>query len=234
MFLSSHPLLRLSPARVPQHREFQEEALKSPDRPDGQRIVSGSSDRTIRVWTATTGDTEAGPFTGHTSSVTSVAFSPPDGQRIVSYSHDWTIHVLNTVTVAWPFGPKPAISFCESTPYLGHRHQLLIRFVSPHSLLPLSTFSSLNLSCPCLSRHRHTPLDRSHLTGKGQVHPEVLQLASSVPSTFHPSFFRHLHCTAHLFTLGRSTSRRRLKPVLLLDISSLRSLPRAHARPLFL
>ncbi|KAH9028769.1 hypothetical protein EDB85DRAFT_1586350 [Lactarius pseudohatsudake] len=32
--------------------------------PDGQRIDSGSEDRTIHVWNATTGDTGEGPFTG--------------------------------------------------------------------------------------------------------------------------------------------------------------------------
>ena len=36
--------------------------------PDGQQIVSGSDDRTIRVWNATKGETVAGPFTGHTDS----------------------------------------------------------------------------------------------------------------------------------------------------------------------
>ncbi len=62
--------------------------------PDGQRIVSGSRNRTIRVWNASTGEPEAGPFNGHMDSVRSVAFSP-DGQRIVSGSSDRIIRVWN-------------------------------------------------------------------------------------------------------------------------------------------
>ncbi len=37
--------------------------------PNGQHIVSGSYDRTIRVWNAMTGEMTAGPFTGHTAHV---------------------------------------------------------------------------------------------------------------------------------------------------------------------
>ncbi len=73
--------------------------------PDGHHIVSGSSDRTIRVWNATTGETVAGPFTGHTGWVRSVGFSP-DGHHIVSGSEDGTIRVWNATTgetVAGPF-----------------------------------------------------------------------------------------------------------------------------------
>ena len=50
----------------------------------GNRIASGSRDKTVRVWDAATG-LEALSLKGHTSSVSSVAFSP-DGKRIVSGS----------------------------------------------------------------------------------------------------------------------------------------------------
>jgi WD40 repeat protein len=55
--------------------------------PDGQHVVSGSRDDTIRVWDAKTGEIAAGPFAGHTNRVNSAAFSP-DGQHIVSGSGD--------------------------------------------------------------------------------------------------------------------------------------------------
>ena len=59
---------------------------------DGRNIVSGSWDKTIRVWNAQTGGQVGKPLQGHTSPVRSVAFSL-DGRHIVSGSHDKTIRV---------------------------------------------------------------------------------------------------------------------------------------------
>ena len=60
--------------------------------PDGRHIVSGSEDRTIRLWDAQTGGQVGNPLQGHTDSVLSVAFSP-DGRHIVSGSGDKTIRL---------------------------------------------------------------------------------------------------------------------------------------------
>ena len=64
---------------------------------DGRYIVSGSGDRTIRVWNAQTGDQVGSPLEGHTDSIWSVAFSQ-DGRYIVSGSADRTIQVWNAQT----------------------------------------------------------------------------------------------------------------------------------------
>ena len=65
---------------------------------DGQQIISGSDDHTIRVWNVTTGTMEGVPLTGHTDWVNSVAFSQ-DGQQIISGSCDGTICLWNAITV---------------------------------------------------------------------------------------------------------------------------------------
>ena len=71
--------------------------------PDGRRIVSGSGDKTIKVWNLATGKLER-TLNGHSSSVGGVAVSP-DGRRIVSGSGDLfssnddsTIRVWNLAT----------------------------------------------------------------------------------------------------------------------------------------
>ncbi|KIO00881.1 hypothetical protein M404DRAFT_80384, partial [Pisolithus tinctorius Marx 270] len=57
--------------------------------PDGRRIVSGSRDKTVRVWDVKGGVQIGIPLEGHASGVISVAFSP-NGKRIISGSLDNT------------------------------------------------------------------------------------------------------------------------------------------------
>ena len=59
--------------------------------PDGKQIVSGSADKTIRLWDLH-GNQIGQPFQGHENWVWSVAFSP-DGKQIVSGSDDQTIRL---------------------------------------------------------------------------------------------------------------------------------------------
>ena len=57
----------------------------------GKLIVSGSYDKSVRVWDASTGD-ELKVLKGHRDFVTSVAFSP-DGKQIVSGAEDFSVRV---------------------------------------------------------------------------------------------------------------------------------------------
>lgn len=59
--------------------------------PNGQRIASGSYDKTVQVWDATNGG-NVYTYTGHSNAVLAVAWSP-DGQRIASGSYDKTVQV---------------------------------------------------------------------------------------------------------------------------------------------
>eukprot|EP00946_MAST-07B_sp_MAST-7B-sp1_P002175 g2175.t1 len=64
---------------------------------DGSRIVSGSDDKTVRVWDAVSGECVLGPLEGHTSWVRPVSFCG-DGSRIVSGSGDETVRVWDAVS----------------------------------------------------------------------------------------------------------------------------------------
>jgi WD40 repeat protein len=65
--------------------------------PDGSKIISGSNDKTIRVWDASTGIEIVPPIRGHDDSILSVAFSP-DGSKIISGSADKTIRLWDAST----------------------------------------------------------------------------------------------------------------------------------------
>ena len=60
-------------------------------RPDGRQLASGSSDNTIIVWDAETGE-PVRTLTGHSAAVVSVAWRP-DGRQLASGSSDNTIIV---------------------------------------------------------------------------------------------------------------------------------------------
>ncbi len=57
--------------------------------PDGRTIISGSDDKTLKLWEVASGR-EVRTFRGHSKAITAVAFSP-DGRTVVSASYDETL-----------------------------------------------------------------------------------------------------------------------------------------------
>lgn len=85
--------------------------------PDGSWIVSASSDRTLRIWEAESGE-ERLTLRGHTSAVNGCAISS-DGARIVSASADKTLKVWDGHTgreLQTLFGHTEAVYACAFSP----------------------------------------------------------------------------------------------------------------------
>jgi WD40 repeat protein len=80
--------------------------------PDGQRIVSASKDRTIRIWQAD-GTGEPVILIGHDLAVERARFGP-DGRSVVSASRDRTVRVWHDLTPANLDDPPlwAATSYC--------------------------------------------------------------------------------------------------------------------------
>ena len=92
--------------------------------PDGRLIVSGSWDKTVRLWDIE-GNPVGQPFQGHEDSATSVAFSP-DGQLIVSGSDDNTVRL-------WDIEGNPV-----GQPFQGHKGSVNSVAFSPDGQLIVS------------------------------------------------------------------------------------------------
>ena len=70
--------------------------------PDGETVITGSDDRTARLWDAATGRPVGPPLT-HRGTVCAVAFSP-DGKTVITGSQDNTARLWDAAT-GQPLGP---------------------------------------------------------------------------------------------------------------------------------
>ena len=66
--------------------------------PDGKQVMSGSGDRTVRLWDAATG-AALQTLEGHSDCVWAVAFSP-DGKQLASASTDKTVRLWDAARQA--------------------------------------------------------------------------------------------------------------------------------------
>lgn len=70
--------LRTRRAAIPAHDYWVTSLLYTAD---GETLISGSADRTVRFWNTATGAETGEPLTGNTAQVWGVQFYPPDGER---------------------------------------------------------------------------------------------------------------------------------------------------------
>ncbi len=74
--------------------------------PDGQWIVTGSTDRRMKIWNADTGHSEIQLPPEHTQPITSARFSPVDRQLLATASYDGTVRI-------WRIGERRVLHVLE-------------------------------------------------------------------------------------------------------------------------
>jgi WD40 repeat protein len=113
-FLIAQGIRRLTVHTLGGHDDFVISATFSPD---GTRVVTASSDKTARIFDATTGRLLS-TLARHEGTVFSAAFSP-DGTRIVTASEDGTARVFDAVTgeeVAALMGHHDSVKWATFSP----------------------------------------------------------------------------------------------------------------------
>jgi WD40 repeat protein len=143
--------------------------------PNGMRVVSGSGDKTVKIWNAASdGDSDSddddNTLQGHTYEVYSVAFSP-DGAQIVSGSGDKTVKIWNAATgdiiqtLQGHTGPVNSVAFSsDGSRIVSGSSDKTVKIWEDNGLaaVPAPTDDSRN-------RFFHTPLDEPFsfdITGK--------------------------------------------------------------------
>jgi len=147
------------------------------------------------VWNATTGQMEGSPFTGHTDSVNSVAFSP-DGTRIVSGSYDRTIRVWNATT-----------GQMEGSPFTRHTNSAAF---SPHRIVSGSTNDTIRV-CNAFDMTRATnAANQIPFTDSSMIDDDGWVRASSDDDVFlwiPPVHRRCLHRPSNVWIAGSYETR---------------------------
>ncbi|KZO89455.1 WD40 repeat-like protein, partial [Calocera viscosa TUFC12733] len=136
--------------------------------PDNRRIVSGSWDKSVRLWDAETGAQTDRVLLGHSDRITSVAFSS-DNRRIVSASWDKTLHIWDVLVSLLDMARScdvPVLSgMCWTTADMQAQHDpILCRSNSCNAFLefagPIETTSSLSRDQQMGETRRSTPHSR--------------------------------------------------------------------------
>ena len=119
--------------------------------PDGRSVVSGSNDKTLRVW-----DLETGRciqiLEGHSDSVNSVSLTP-DGRRVVSGSNDKTLRV-------WDLATGHCIQVLE-----GHSDSVSAVSVTPDGRRAISGSWDKTLRVWDLDKGRYVHILKGHTSG---------------------------------------------------------------------